>query len=129
MEADENDESQGTRELPGENHRPSNSRSTSFAAALRQQFRELVKALTQPTSSPKAQTKSRSTGETGRAFRLAAPRMTRRISVQSVMSQVADFAWDTLNWLHLWDDNDRMHTTVCGDDFIQSSDDHLSLHL
>lgn len=89
-----------------------------------------MKALTEPKASPSARGKNRSRrGETSGAFKLAAPRMTRRVVARTAFFHAVDFLWDTLHWLHLWDNNDYAHTEVCSDELGYSEEEHLSLHL
>lgn len=111
-EANANDESRGTWELPGNNHRPVESKPSSFAAKLTQQFRELVKALTQPKPNLQATSKTKRSGkdETGRAFRMAARKVTRCLSVPTLIVHAVDFACNTLDWLHMWQSNNTIDT-------------------
>jgi len=68
-------------------------------------------------------------GETSGAFKMAAPRMTRRSATRAIIFHAADLVWDTLHWLHLWDENDPLNTMDSCDDFLHRGQDDFSLHL
>jgi hypothetical protein len=55
--------------------------------------------------------------------------MTRRLSVRSLVVHAADFVWDTLDWLHLWEGNDPGSMNEGHHDCQSTDNEHLSLHL
>ena len=93
-----------------------------FAATLRRQFRDIMQRLTRRSPSPEPRPRRRRTGETGRGFRIAASRITRRV-VRSILTPLAQSiplpGWDLFTWLQQWAECDD--ATITGD-FNQASD-------
>ncbi len=89
-----------------------------------------MKALTQPAHEPKPQsrTKRKGNGETGRAFRMTAGKITRRLSVRTLITHATDFVWNTLDWLHIWDGN-HDDTFEPYEDFPPPRHDDHHIHL
>jgi hypothetical protein len=93
-----------------------------FGETIRKEFRALINALTVPV--PRRNPKKRRTeGEVGRAFRITAAKLLRRISAVPAINATASLTLDVLAWLHLWDWNE--HTA--GQGVQDKSADHHDL--
>jgi hypothetical protein len=72
---------------------------------LKQLFRKAVKALTGHEPAPKPKSRRRKSGETEKAFYMAAREIAVRSAVAHLVERAKEFVWDTLHWLHLWEWN------------------------
>jgi hypothetical protein len=137
-EAGENDKSRGTREPHGQDQSfPTKDRKASgFTQRLKQQFRDVVKALTRHGPAPQpTKRRRRSSGETRGGFTLAAAQLVRRV-VRSIF-HAGNFTWDVpaepddTQRLHLWQLNLPANVAQSHEieNFQHSNQNHLSPHL
>ena len=93
---------------------------------LLQQFREGTKALTRYAPAPAPQARRRRKEGTGKAFQVAALKITRRDQIQEAVNRAVAYLWDTLDWLNPWQhEADSEHDQELQHDHAH----HLSLHL
>jgi hypothetical protein len=98
-----------------------------LGAALRQQFRELVKVLTRSGPEPKLRPRrQRRREEAGRSFRTAARNMLRRVVRLPAIASAAELLWDTLDWLNPWHHHDAAGTNEIDEGLHYTEHDHLS---
>ena len=118
---------EGARPLPGDNQerkpRPT------FTEALKRQFRELMKAITNKPPAPQPVQRRRRTEDTGKAFRMTARKMMRRAArIPAAAYTATAYLWDTLDWLNPWQ-HDASSTSELDEDCQHGEQHHLSLHL
>ena len=93
-ETNANDESLGTREPQSDNQSfpTTGSKASGFAQKLKQQFQDVVRALTRHAPAPERTKRRRKSGETRGGFILARGLLVRRIA-RSIF-HVGNFTWD-----------------------------------
>jgi hypothetical protein len=126
IEAGENDRSCEAWEYRSDDHGPILERKVSgFAEALKQQFREVVKALTRHAPAPEPPRRKR-TEETRGAFTLAARKIFRRaFVVPSAAFSAAAYLWDTIDWLNPLHGYDAAMSDEFSENFEHTESHHL----
>lgn len=81
-----------------------------FREILRQQFREVVNALTRRSGEPAPKPRRRRREEAGRVFRTASRLLFRRVAQIPAFTQAVRAMFGTLDWLNPWHDFDQAAT-------------------
>jgi hypothetical protein len=100
----------------------------SVGDAIRRLFREVKEALTgkSPVPEPKPRRK-RTSGETGRAFRMLVRKIVRRTARMPAVFPIDGFLWGTFDSFNpYWDCQDAIENEYCADHHYQEQ--NLSLH-
>lgn len=93
-------------------------------------FREAGKALAGPAPAPQPKPRRRRTGDTGRAFRMAARHLTRRNPLAALLRNLAHAVWHALDWMHLWNWNSPDGASgKLDEDFHSAAPNYLFPHL
>lgn len=92
---------------------------------MRRQFRELVQCLTHRQPAPRPASRRRRSGETGRAFRLAARKIIRgAVRLPAEAYVVPPFLFGTMDWLNPWY-NEMANMIALDEDLRCAEPNHL----
>ena len=116
---------EGTRHLSGD--KQERKTRPAFTETLKRQFRQVMKAISEPPAAPQPVKKKRRREDTGKAFRLTARKVMRRTARLPAEAYVAATGYlsDTLDWLNQW----HHHDSGKDEDFHAHQGDHLYPHL